>query len=227
MSRPVNFFAPGEWYHCYSRGIDKRIVFENKSDYQRFISLLYLANSSLAMCRSQLGHLNHHELLAIPRGESFVSIGAYTLMPNHFHLLLYEKNEGGISTFMQKLGTAYTMYFNIKHERSGGLFTKPFRAQHVSDDRYLQYVVDYIHLNSSELFKYDQKEADTSRRRLEVSARLLAKVEAYPFSSLPDFNKAPRPEKALLGEEIFDTYQKKATKEVVENALAYAEMFSG
>ena len=180
MSRPINFFAPGEWYHCYSRGIDKRIVFENQSDHQRFVALLYLANSSITLHRSILGHLNHHELFSIPRGESLVSIGAYALMPNHFHLLLHEKNEGGISTFMQKLGTAYTMYFNIKHERIGGLFTKPFRARHVSDDRYFQYVVDYIHLNPLELFEHKQKESkNPSRRRLDM-VKLKTKIKTCP-----------------------------------------------
>lgn len=224
MSRPTNFFTPNEWYHCYSRGIDKRIVFENKSDYQRFISLLYLANSSIALHRSDMGHLKHYELFATQRGEPLVSIGAYTLMPNHFHLLLYEKNEGGISTFMQKLGTAYTMYFNVRNERSGGLFTKPFRAKHVSDDLYYQYVVDYIHLNSSDLFEHKQKEApNMSRRRLDMLTQRITKLEAYPFSSLPDFNGVSRPERSLLGDEVFDIYQKKTTRQMVENALAYEE----
>lgn len=226
MSRPINFFAPDEWYHCYSRGIDKRVVFESKSDYQRFVSLLYLANSSMALHRSNMRHLGHHEFFTIPRGEPLVSIGAYILMPNHFHLLLYEKNEGGISAFMQKLGTAYTMYFNIKHKRSGGLFTKPFRARHISDDQYYQHVVDYIHLNSLELFKHEQKQKEDknlSRRRLDKLVFLSA---TYPFSSLPDFNGVSRPEKTLLGEEIFDIYQQKTTKQIIENALSYAETLS-
>src|SRR3989344_2208067 len=228
MSRPINFFAPGEWYHCYSRDIDKRIVFENRSDYQRFVILLYLANSSTTLHRSVLGHINHHELFTIPRGEPLVSICAYALMPNHFHLLLYEKGVGGISKFMQKLGTAYTMYFNIKIERSGGLFTKPFRARHVSDDTYFQYVVDYIHLNPLELFNPGFKKANPmSRRRLDVLSQRIIKLEAYPFSSLIDFNsnKIFRPERVLLNDKVFDMYQLKTTKQMMENALAYAEIF--
>lgn len=217
MSRPINFFAPNEWYHCYSRGIDKRTVFETQSDYQRFIGLLYLTNTSATLHRSNLKNLNHHELFTIPRGELLVSIGTYALMPNHFHLLILEKNEGGISTFMQKLGTAYTMYFNIKYERSGGLFTKPFRARHISNDRYFQHVVDYIHLNPSKLFDH----STMSRRRLDM-----VKLETYPFSSLYDFNKISRPQKAILGNEVFNVYQPKTTQQMIDNALAYAEMFS-
>lgn len=230
MSRPINFFAPGEWYHCYSRGIDKRIVFQDKLDYQRFVVLLYLANASKILHRSDLGHLNHHELLMIPRGEPLISIGAYTLMPNHFHILLYQKNDGGISAFMQKLGTAYTMYFNIKYERSGGLFTRPFRARHVSDDRYFQHVVDYIHLNHLELFEHGREEnQNMSRRHLDMLVRRIDKFERYPFSSFldfNDFNKTSRPEKVILDEEIFDAYQQKTTKQMIENSLAYAEIFS-
>src|SRR3990167_9749666 len=99
MSRPTKFFVPNEWYHCYSRGIDKRIVFENVSDYQRFISLLYLTNTTTTLHRSNLENLKHDDLFTVPRKESLVSIGSYVLMPNHFHLLLYEKNSGGISRF--------------------------------------------------------------------------------------------------------------------------------
>ena len=227
MSRPINFFAPSEWYHCYSRGIDKRIVFESVSDYQRFISLLYLTNTTTTLHRSNLENLKYDELFTVPRKEPLVDIGAYALMPNHFHLLLYEKSAGSISRFMQKLGTAYTMYFNIKCERSGGLFTKPFRARHVSDDHYFQYVVDYIHLNPLKLFEPKQKEQKEgkglSRRRLDN--RLVAKLETYPFSSLPDFNRILRPNRAIIGKEIFEIYQKKTTKQMLENALAYKETF--
>jgi len=225
MSRPINFFAPSEWYHCYSRGIDKRIVFENVSDYQRFISLLYLTNTTTTLHRSNLKNLKYDELFTVPRNEPLVDIGAYALMPNHFHLLLYEKRGGGISTFMQKLGTAYTMYFNIKRERSGGLFTKPFRARHISDDNYFQYVIDYIHLNPLELFGSGLKKyTPMSRRRLEN--KLVTKLKAYPFSSLPDFNGILRPNKTILGKEVFEIYQNKTTKQMTENALAYTETFS-
>ena len=224
MSRPTNFFTPNEWYHCYSRGIDKRTVFENVSDYQRFISLLYLTNTTTTLHRSNLKNLKYDELFTIPRKEPLVDIGAYALMPNHFHILLYEKSGSDISRFMQKPGTAYTMYFNIKRERSGGLFTKPFRARHVSDDNYFQYVIDYIHLNPLELFNPSfKKTTPMSRRRLDIG--VVTKLEAYPFSSLPDFNDIIRPSRTILEEEVFEIYQKKTTKQMIENALAYEEIF--
>ena len=217
MSRQTNFFAQDEWYHCYSRGIDKRIVFNNKSDYERFIELLYLVNSTTIIHRSDLKDKNHQELLVTPRGGQLVDIGAYSLRPNHFHLLLYQKTENGISEFMQKLGTAYTMYFNIKYERSGGLFTRPFRAKHISDDTYLQHVVDYIHLNHLDL----KKDTVMSRRHLDIGEDDFNKLMMYQFSSLPDFNGIIRSEKNILGEEIFDVYVKKTIKEMLQNAIDY------
>ncbi|KKT80846.1 MAG: Transposase, partial [Parcubacteria group bacterium GW2011_GWF2_44_8b] len=66
-----------------------------------------------------------------------VDIGAYCLMPNHFHLLVRERNEKGISLFMQKLITAYTMYFNDKYRRKGRLFESSYKSIHAADDRYL------------------------------------------------------------------------------------------
>src|SRR3989338_8093959 len=158
MARPPKFFAVEEWYHCYSRGIDKRTVFKDASGYKRFVELLFLANSRKTLHRSDITHTDHRALFSLDRDEPLVSIGAYALMPNHFHLLIKETREAGISSFMRKLGTAYTMYFNIKYERSGGLFTRPFRARHIADDRYFQHVVSYIHLNPAELFERGWKE---------------------------------------------------------------------
>ena len=86
---------------------------------------------------------------------TYCDILAYCLMPNHFHLLLQDALPagGGISKFMQKVGTAYTMYFNASRERAGNLFVKPFRSKHVSDDRYFKRVAQYIHFNPIELME--------------------------------------------------------------------------
>lgn len=214
MSRTQLFFAEGEWYHCYSRGIDKRVVFQNQKDYQRFVELLYLTNAKETLHRSDLKHYSHEELFTIPRKNTLVEIGAWALLPNHFHLLLHEKTEGGISAFMQKLGTAYTMYFNIKYERSGGLFTKPFRARRVGDDRYLQHVIDYIHLNPLPLFGKEEKNTTLNQKNFE-------KLLTYSYTSFGDFGAISRPEKNILGGEVFEVYRIKKPEEMVKNALRY------
>lgn len=189
-------FAPDEWYHCYSRGVDKRITFENKWEYERFVQLLYVCNSTDPIRLSDLGMGSSREVFKLRRGSPLVCVGAYCLMPNHFHLLLKDcsENGGGISLFMQKLGTAYTMYFNMSRERTGNLFVKPFRSRHVHDDRYFKRVAQYIHFNPIELFESEWKSGVVTE-----SDSLMSKIIQYPFSSLRDFEEeTSRPEASLL-----------------------------
>ena len=145
-------FAVGEFYHVYNRGTDKRKIFLSQADYQRFIILLYLANSNQPV-RIDLRRNSVEKLFEADRGKDLVDIGAYCLMPNHFHILLKEKVENGISLFMQKITTAYTMYFNKKHERSGVLFQGVFKSEHLATDNYLKYIYSYIHLNPVKLIE--------------------------------------------------------------------------
>ena len=183
----------GEWYHCYSRGVDGRTTFESDADYERFLQTLYVSNEVGSTNRDNFKHLPHHLILELQRETPLVAVGAYSLMPNHFHLLLKEISEGGITRFMHKVGTSYTMYFNIKNERTGNLFVKPFRSRHVSDDRYFRRAAQYIHLNAAELFEPGWKEGSVrSMHSLEK------KIRAYRFSSYVDYLISPRPEKRIL-----------------------------
>jgi len=173
-------FAPDEWYHCYNRGVDKRTVFETPRDYERFSEALYLSNSVESVARGIFQHLSHSDIMHLQREEPLIAIGAYCLIPNHFHLLIKEIVEGGISRFMHRLGTSYTMYFNIKNERTGNLFMKPFRSKHVADNRYFARVAQYIHLNPAELFEPRWKEGTV--RNMET---LEKNLRAFKYSSLP------------------------------------------
>lgn len=193
-------FGIGEFYHCYSRGIDKRKVFLDEQDYVRFIDALFLCNSQKALHREHICAENRTELFAMERGKTPVSVVAYCLMPNHFHIILREKEEGGITRYMQKLGTAYTMYFNAKYERVGSLFTKPFRSKHIDDDRYLKQVIQYVHLNPVEILEPGWKEA-----ALRSGSMLPRKVRAYPYSSLPEYSDIRRNERTILDMEVVDS----------------------
>ncbi len=211
-------FGVDEWYHCYSRGVDKRKTFETLAEYRRFLQLLYLCNSSTTIHRSDLFKKSHAEILQVERGEPLVALGAYSLMPNHFHLLLKEIVEGGIAAFMQKLGIAYAMYFNRRHERTGNLFVKPFRSKHVADDRYFRYVAQYLHLNPAELFEPNWKEGNISNL-----SHLEKSLFAYPFSSLADYCGADRPEKVLLDQQSFNLMREllPPLSETIGDAAAY------
>ncbi len=191
-------FSEGEYYHIYSRGIEKRLIFLDKQDYKRFIYLLYTANSAEPV------HLSNYQgisLIKIPRGETLVDIGAWCLMPNHFHLLLREKVEGGISTFLKKLLTGYSMYFNIKSQRRGKLFEGKFQARHLDYDQYLKYQFTYIHLNPISL-------VDEGWKKKKIQNKIKAKefLNRYTYSSYLDYCGIDRPESMILNREEFPEY---------------------
>ena len=197
MGDRIVYFQPGEWFHCYSRGVDKRRVFMSVSDYQRFQALLYACNNTDTIHVSNYGQgfrsKSLTNVLSIPRSESLVDIGAYNLMPNHYHLLLREQVDGGVTSFMRKIGTAYTMYFNIKHKRSGALFEGAFKAKHVKTDAYFRRVFNYIQGNHAELSEPRWKEGVIQNDRA-----LMESLLAYPYSSLRDFSGPSRPECAIV-----------------------------
>jgi putative transposase len=187
-------FEIGQWYHCFNRGIDKRAVFDSEIDGERFQQSLYLCNNENRFERSNFDYHPHARVFTIKRSSPLVSIGAYSLMPNHFHILIQEIIEGGISRFMHKLGTSYTMYFNEKNERVGNLFYKPFRSRRVSHEAYFMHLPQYIHLNAVEMFEPRWKEG-----RLRRSAEAIdSELRKYRFSSYIDYCDVIRPEHAIL-----------------------------
>ena len=92
--------------------------------------------------------------------KKYIELVSFCLMPNHFHLILHEISEGGISRYMQRLLNAYAKYFNTRHKRSGHLFSGPFRAIRVDNDEYLDYLSAYIHLNPKELNGWRNREVE-------------------------------------------------------------------
>lgn len=117
-------FYSGGYYHVYSRGSEKRIIFLDKADKKRFL-----------------------ERLEEYKDLHYVKIIAYCLMPNHYHLLIQQNSDEPISKFISRLNLAYAMYFNKRYERVGPLFQGRFKAKHVGTDEYLLHLSRYIHLN--------------------------------------------------------------------------------
>ena len=196
MERKVKF-VPDEYYHLFSRGVEKRKIFLDKKDYDRFLALLYILNQEDHFHVSNFlnkGQKNILDLYKQERGQPLVSILAYSLMPNHFHLVVQEIIEGGISTFMMKLLTACSMYFNTKYERSGSLFVYPFRSEHIGDDAYFRYLFAYVHLNCIELFEKGWKENGIKNQK-----RAKEFLENYRYSSYQDLSLLTnRPEARIL-----------------------------
>lgn len=174
MSLRKQSFALGEFYHLYNRGTDKRIIFLEKKDYEHFLLLMYICNTTKSIELRSIGK-------NFDRKETIVDIGAYCLMSNHFHILAYEKIDNGISKYMLKLMTGYSMYFNKKYKRTGKLYEGVFKSIHASSDRYLKYLYSYIHLNPAKLIDRNWKE------KMSQAEKLLQYVFDYQYSSLKEY----------------------------------------
>jgi len=196
-------FEVGENYHIYHRGNGKQEIFLEDADYSRFIILLYLSNSVTPIHLSDFRGKNFSEFFEIPIREKLVNIGAYCLMPNHYHLLLTPIKEGGVSLFISKLATAYAMYFKIKYKRSGSIFEGPFRAKHLNTDEYLRYIFAYIHLNPVKIKIGQEDWAEKIIPNVKIAKQFLQK---YRFSSYLDYTDKKRVIGKILNKGAFPEY---------------------
>lgn len=187
-----------EYYHIYNRGVDKRIIYLTDNDRIRFIRLLHLCNGKKPVVyrNVQTRFLNQIEV-----GEKLVAIGAYCLMPNHFHILAKETTEGGIEKFMRKLLTSYSMYFNKNYERTGALFEGEFKAVHLDSDEYLKYIYSYIHLNPVKIIDPSWKE-----KGIVDLSKTEAFLKEYTYSSYRDYLGEKREFSAVLNRSVFPDY---------------------
>ena len=156
MNRTVKF-EPGRIYHVFNRGVEKRDIFLSDGGRWRFLQGLYLFNDEnvsanlLFRLEQEKGKM-HFGILRKYMKETgierkpLVRIMADCLKPNHYHLVLEEVQDNGISRFMHKLGTGYTKFFNKKYERVGPLFQGPFKAVEVKTDEQLMYLLAYINV---------------------------------------------------------------------------------
>ncbi|HCR35594.1 hypothetical protein A2130_00715 [Candidatus Woesebacteria bacterium GWC2_33_12] len=131
-------------YHIYNRGVEKRIIFIDNQDYKVFLSYIEEYLTPL----QQGSTLLYRELTGKYYGE--IILLAFCLMPNHFHLLIKQKDKDSIKRFSKSLFTRYSMYFNKKYKRVGPLFQSIYKATNVIDKEHLLYISKYIHLNPSE-----------------------------------------------------------------------------
>ncbi len=150
-------FASGEFYHIYNRGVEKRKIFLDKWDYLRFLETLdFYRKSPNPMKLSDF----RRGVIKLKKNEDqkeIVRIYCYSLMPNHFHLLVQQLEESGITQFMRKLSDSYTRFFNTKYERVGSLFQGSFKAKLIETDEYLLQLSKYIHRNAFPLKMWEGK----------------------------------------------------------------------
>ncbi len=158
----------GEYYHVYNRGVEKKNIFLNDLDYNRFLLTLLLLQST-----QTINNLSYHTISFIKHRvfdkavsekiklevmeKKYIELISFVLMPNHFHIIIKEKKENGISKFMQRTQNSYAKYFNTKYKKSGHLFQGPYRAVHIKDNEQLLYLSAYIHRNPNVLSKFKNK----------------------------------------------------------------------
>lgn len=153
MPNPV--FDNDCFYHIYNRGVEKRTTFLDDRDYLRFLETLdFYRKSPQPMKLSDYRRLKEF-IKQIENQKELVKIFCYCLMPNHFHLLVKQLEEGGISEFIRRVSDSYTRFFNTRYTRVGSLFQGVFKATLIDSDEYLLHLSKYIHRNPLPLFKWE------------------------------------------------------------------------
>ena len=181
MSGRMLVLSNGEYYHIFNRGIARQPTFFTKRDYERFLlTLSYYRFGDIPGKLSKFLSLSQDIRKDITNSldksqKKLVEIVCYALMPNHFHVLLKQLDDGGITKFMSKVTNSYTRYVNTKRDRVGDLFQGVFKAVRVETNEQLIHLTRYIHLNP-------------------VVSRIVVeeKLSAYPWSSFSDYIQGSR-----------------------------------
>lgn len=143
----------GEYYHIFNRGIARQPIFFTKRDYERFLlTLSYYRFADIPVKLSRFLHLQKDTRESLLKDlnenkKTIVDVLCYALMPNHFHILLRQSADKGITRFMSKIINSYTRYVNTKRVRVGDLLQGVFKAVHIETDEQLIHLSRYIHLN--------------------------------------------------------------------------------
>jgi REP element-mobilizing transposase RayT len=182
MPQRATPLVAGQYYHIYNRGNNRQPVFFERENYLFFLQRVrkYLLGESHAQTSEVF---KTSDVSVSMTSEVWVTIIAYCLMPNHFHLLVCAQDDR-LSRHMQRFLISYTKAINRRCRRVGSLFQGQFQAAHVDRNEYLLHLSRYIHLNP-------------------VKARLVKRPEDWEFSSYRDYiglrrGTLPRPDVVLL-----------------------------
>jgi putative transposase len=196
-------FILGGYYHIYSRIILNTPEFKDKKNVNRLLQSFLLSNSTESS--KAFDYLRNTEnpslkkaLEIISRGKKLVDVLCYSIMPDHYHLLLRERKENGISEFVRKCNISISKYINIRKERKGPLFESRFNSKYVKDNRYLLHLSVYIHLNALDVLSGREWREHKLRPWLIKKKKLLN----YPWSSLRSFLDENHKDLIISGTEI-------------------------
>lgn len=218
-------YGVGSFVHIIQRGTRGAPIVRDEDDKNRFLLMLAHFNDEYQPA-NWFRDITNPNLSPFerptdwPARKKLVRVIAFCLLTNHFHLLLEETQDGGISKFMQRLGTAMSYRYNLKYEEHGTLFQGSFRSRTIDSDTYLRYVIAYIQLKNT-LDMYDGK--IRSAREFE---KAYAWACTYPYSSLGDHTgtfKRPIIEKDFLTDIFSPSEFKKFGKDFIEGRAAVLE----
>lgn len=132
-------------YHIFNRGVAKLPIFTDRRDYNRFLETIYYYQFQGP--KPQFSQLKRFKDFKFEKNKKIVEIFCYCLMPNHYHFLVKQLQDNGVSEFINKISNSYTKYFNTRHTRVGPLLQGQFKAVRVESDEQLIHLSRYIHLN--------------------------------------------------------------------------------
>ncbi|MFA5877412.1 MAG: transposase [Candidatus Paceibacterota bacterium] len=172
-------------YHVLNRGVEKRDIFMDNGDRVRFVHELYEFNDTRP-ANNTSRKMNDLVGRSFER-ERLVDIHGWCLMKNHYHLLLSERMEGGLTKFLMKLNVGYAKFFNEKYKRSGYLFSGRTKKVLIENDAQFNYILHYIHLNPLDYLKGAEEWRIRSKGKIKNSKEPLAYLKSYRWSSYLDY----------------------------------------
>lgn len=202
-----------ELYHILNRGVEKKNIFLNNKDYQRFTNNLWGLNNQ----KNVLSYFNRNKQLHDSWGAvqqiKLVNILCWCLMPNHHHVEFIENIKNGASIFSQKLTSSHTQYFNLKNNRSGVLFQGKSKIIQIEKNEHFRFLPYYIMTNPIKLIEPEWKE-----KGIKNIKKTIEFLENYKYSSFPD----------LIGKKNFpETINKKSFYEIYDtNEIKFKKDFS-
>ncbi len=182
-------------YHALNRGVEKRTIFVDTQDYARFVHDLYEFNDATPAGQTHTARTFSPSSMADIRclplkreRKKLVDVHGWCIMRDHYHLLLSEKVEGGMSLFLRKLNVGYAKYFNEKYARSGYVFAGRTKKVLIERDQQFNYILHYIHLNPLDYFKGSENWRIRAKGKyIKSSKDALTYLRSYRWSSYLDY----------------------------------------
>ena len=198
-------FITGEHYHIYSRTILNVPEFKNNSNAKKLHQAFLLGNSTNS--GQAFGYLRDNKdnpkalekaIEISQKGKKLVDILCYSIMPDHYHLLLKELKNNGVTDFVRRCNTSIAKYINVKNNRLGSLFESNFKAKHIDTNEYLLHLSVYINLNPLDFISGKEWRFN----KLKKWALIKQKLINYPWSSAKFFLNEHQHDLILSGTEI-------------------------